>query len=346
MKKNTWMRILSLLALLVMTFGICAEAFAEYDLIPYGSSGAAVTKMQQALCDKGFLTAADVDGHFGPATKNAVISYQKSVGIKSDGRPGDETLTALYGSSKKGTESKTGYSTIAYGSYGDDVRKMQTALKKKGFYKGTVDGKFGPSTKTAVIAFQKSVGLNADGKPGYRTLSALYNGTSSINTAERATYEAETEVKVSNPHSLYYGCTGTRVKSLQKALKAAGVYKGKLDGVYGDLTRSAVVKYQTQHGLKADGIAGTKTLASLRKHTNVSISSSFTLSTGSKGDEVETVTAFLADKGYNVEETSEYTSEVAEAVKTWQANNGKSETGTITESQYNRIVLGQEDETI
>lgn len=50
-------------------------------------------------------------------------------------------------------------------------------------------------------------------------------------------------------------------------LKKVGCYKGAIDGVYGDLTYEAVKKYQYQKGLHADGMAGSKTLSSLRKNT-------------------------------------------------------------------------------
>ncbi len=50
-------------------------------------------------------------------------------------------------------------------------------------------------------------------------------------------------------------------------LKKVGCYKGAIDGVYGDLTYEAVKKYQYRKGLHADGMAGSKTLSSLRKNT-------------------------------------------------------------------------------
>lgn len=58
-------------------------------------------------------------------------------------------------------------------SKGQDVAKLQRQLKKLGFNPGTIDGDFGPATRAAVIAFQKSRGLLADGIAGPRTLGAL-----------------------------------------------------------------------------------------------------------------------------------------------------------------------------
>jgi len=62
------------------------------------------------------------------------------------------------------------------GSSGPEVRRVQEMLKEVGFSPGEVDGKFGPGTEAAVIAFQKSHGLLADGTVGRRTLDALGQG--------------------------------------------------------------------------------------------------------------------------------------------------------------------------
>ena len=157
------------------------------------------------------------------------------------------------------------YNTIPYGEESQDVRDMQSKLKSKGYYKGKVDGKFGPETRRAVRKFQEAIGITVDGKPGNRTLTALYEGTSAINgTRDRERIDTS---KPKNPNTLYYGCEGTKVKSLQQMLKKVGCYKGAIDGVYGDLTYEAVKKYQYQKGLHADGMAGSKTLSSLRKNT-------------------------------------------------------------------------------
>ena len=59
------------------------------------------------------------------------------------------------------------------------------------------------------------------------------------------------------------GDTGTEVVQLQKALTAAGSSPGKADGDYGAATTNAVKEFQSAHGLTADGIAGSKTLAAL-----------------------------------------------------------------------------------
>ena len=67
------------------------------------------------------------------------------------------------------------------GSRGTEVRQIQTKLRQLGFYKGSVDGIYGKNTRNAVIAFQKSCGITADGIAGPKTLLYLGLGSSSSN---------------------------------------------------------------------------------------------------------------------------------------------------------------------
>ena len=59
------------------------------------------------------------------------------------------------------------------GSSGPTVRKLQRKLKKLGFNPGRLDGVLGKKTRAALIKFQKSRRLVADGIAGPRTLAAL-----------------------------------------------------------------------------------------------------------------------------------------------------------------------------
>jgi len=52
-------------------------------------------------------------------------------------------------------------------------RTIQTKLKRWGYYKGSVDGIYGPLTKKAVRYFQSKNGLTVDGIVGPKTAAAL-----------------------------------------------------------------------------------------------------------------------------------------------------------------------------
>ena len=64
---------------------------------------------------------------------------------------------------------------LRWGHQGPVVAELQKMLKPLGFYKGTIDGKFGKGTRSAVFAFQKSLddpsmtGMAPDGIVGFNT---------------------------------------------------------------------------------------------------------------------------------------------------------------------------------
>lgn len=73
--------------------------------------------------------------------------------------------------------------------------------------------------------------------------------------------------------NLKKGSKGDEVKELQTLLQKKGFYNGIIDGDYGQLTKTAVTKYQKQTGtLLADGVCGPVTC----KHLNKNIQSSQT----------------------------------------------------------------------
>lgn len=59
------------------------------------------------------------------------------------------------------------------GSKGVRVVILQSDLRALGFSAGPADGDFGPETHRAVVAFQESMGLEADGEVGPHTSAAL-----------------------------------------------------------------------------------------------------------------------------------------------------------------------------
>lgn len=74
--------------------------------------------------------------------------------------------------------------------------------------------------------------------------------------------------------TLSKGSKGSEVKDLQKKLTQIGYQVGKIDGIYGQSTKAAVTRFQKNRGLKADGIAGTKTIKELKRVTGESTTSS------------------------------------------------------------------------
>ena len=73
-----------------------------------------------------------------------------------------------------------------YGSRGDEVRQIQTKLKRWGYYSGNVDGIYGSGTLSAVKKFQQKNGLKVDGIAGKQTLEAMGIFNSSSNSSSNS----------------------------------------------------------------------------------------------------------------------------------------------------------------
>lgn len=166
-------------------------------------NSAMVRRIQQRLKDLRYYTGS-VDGDFGASTEAAVKAFQSANRLVPDGRVGSNTSEVLFSSTAIGAGSQVtpttapgesggmptriphytnvtpnpdgDYVSLREGESGELVRILQQALKDQGFYKGTVDGKFGYETTLAVKAFQRSRGLSVDGVAGKGTQRYLYQG--------------------------------------------------------------------------------------------------------------------------------------------------------------------------
>ena len=92
--------------------------------------------------------------------------------------------------------------TLKQGSKGPKVIELQTKLKELGFDPGAIDGAFGPGTKTALIAFQKSKGLKSDGVAGPFTLAALQLGDNAAGDVPPGTSATDTGFTTPNTETL------------------------------------------------------------------------------------------------------------------------------------------------
>ena len=80
-----------------------------------------------------------------------------------------------------------------YGSRGEEVKTIQTKLKRWGYYNGNVDGIYGSQTLAAVKKFQQKNGLTVDGIAGTKTLQAMgiYNSSSSSSNSSSSTNSSD-----------------------------------------------------------------------------------------------------------------------------------------------------------
>ena len=150
--------------------------------------------------------------------------------------------------------------TLEYGAKGEDVKTIQSILKREGFFTGAVRGNFLELTKAAVVAFQQShtgpqgKSLRGDGVVGDDTWWALNNVVDSA----------------AGEPVLEHGDKGEWVKVVQQLLKDQGFFKGAMRGNFLKLTKEAVVYFQHTHlgpngeFLDSDGVVGPDTWWALR----------------------------------------------------------------------------------
>lgn len=127
-----------------------------------------VKELQRLLNSKGF--PLEVDGLFGSKTREAVQNFQRQHGLDADGIVGPLTWGELL-DLRPVLKLYDGFDFSSPDLH-DDVLELQTRLKDKGLSL-EVDGRFGPETERAVMAFQKQHGLEVDGIVGPRTWAAL-----------------------------------------------------------------------------------------------------------------------------------------------------------------------------
>ena len=108
---------------------------------------------------------------FNLSVQSAVKQFQQARGLSVTGVVDAVTLRAL-----DEARWKLGDRTLHLTSpliRGDDVAALQSQLSEMGFNCGRVDGIFGPQSELAVREFQKSVGVNVDGRCGPATIMAM-----------------------------------------------------------------------------------------------------------------------------------------------------------------------------
>lgn len=147
-------------------------------ILKRGLKGAPVKRLQEAL-------GIGADGDFGPGTEKAVRAFQQANGLAVDGIAGPDTFNAM------GLPELV---LLRVGSRGSTVKAMQQDLGID------ADGRFGPGTKKAVMAFQEANGLVADGMAGPATLAKMNSFADVITeevihkaeaTAEEESFEGE-----------------------------------------------------------------------------------------------------------------------------------------------------------
>jgi peptidoglycan hydrolase-like protein with peptidoglycan-binding domain len=123
---------------------------------------------------------------------------------------------------------------------------LQGSLGEAGYYKGEVDGIYGPATVEAVEALQKAHGLPVTGTVDKATSAALQADLQAKGGAAAQTAVASTA-------------------AVQQTLKLAGFWDGPVDGNWTPALTDALKAFQTKLEIPATGTVDAATVAALQQ---------------------------------------------------------------------------------
>ncbi|MDZ8091932.1 MAG: peptidoglycan-binding protein [Nostoc sp. DedQUE05] len=279
------MRLLSV-ALITGLMSIAGEVLA---LQKIGSNGPEVSSSQRCLKKLGYFNGP-VTGKFASLTQNATIKFQRANRISADGVIGVSTQRALQRACQSRSSNRNiggasrspvgQYPTLSQGKTGAAVTRLQQRLRQLGYFKTNPTGNFGRITKDAVIAFQRSYRITANGIVNRQTWNALMGSSPTPGRSSLSTQQ---------------------VRELQVRLRQLGYLNADATGNVGPMTREAVIAFQRNNGLPVDGIANAQVLDSVRRVSTGSIQQPGRnyLTVGDRGENVRLVQERLAQLGFS-----------------------------------------------
>lgn len=138
------------------------------------------------------------------------------------------------------------------GDSGPVITEIRSTLARIGLIEPSESDLFDQELDLAIRAFQQQRGLKVDGMVGSQTYRAL----------DEARWRLGDRVmRVETPRLL----RGDDVAALQSRLLTMGFDVGRVDGIFGRRTESAVREFQISVGLLEDGVCGPDTFAALSR---------------------------------------------------------------------------------
>lgn len=201
------------------------------DQEPAASSGI-IANTQSELRQRGYDVPV-VSGELDAKTQAAIRAYQQQSGLAVTGQASQALLDRLQATQGPGDA----MSRQAL------VRTVQAELNDLGYNGGPEDGVFGPTTRSAVRAYQADNNLPVTGEVTQSLLFHLQeHGTADDRERERRDLAL----------------------AVEQELSRRGYNTGQVDGIVDGTTRSAVRTYQSDAGIAIDGEVDEDLLASLR----------------------------------------------------------------------------------
>lgn len=224
----------------------------------------------------------EVNGVFGEQTEAAVRDFQSVFNLAVDGIVGKATwyqIKAIYNAVKRLSdlssegvtpeEAQAAFaSSLSEGDSGVYVRTLQIYLATIAFFNDsyqsvTVDGIFGPATRSAVEYVQMANGLPVTGVVDRQTWAVLQDLYENAVANIPSNFGIDA-IEIYPGRALAIGSEGREVEDLQTLINrasanGAGIPSVVVDGIFGNATYNAVVRAQELGGLIPNGIVGAPT---------------------------------------------------------------------------------------
>jgi len=162
---------------------------------------------------------------------------------------------------------------------GNRCKELQEKLIALGYNCGGygADNNFGQGTYDSLIQFQKDNGLIVDGLAGNNTFNKLDELINKKSQPKVKSYDFRSLQKIIGAVQdniagsetlgrcpiIKYGSNGEIVKWIQNRLNYLGFNCGTADGIFGNMTKQAVILFQQSKGLSSDFVIGNNTWSKL-----------------------------------------------------------------------------------
>lgn len=243
-------------------------------LLSFGSVGADVQWVKEKMKALNY-NVGEINGNFDKVFDSAVRQLQDDNDIQVDGIVGKNTIKAIETPKIILTEPvpvvqsnpyprPSFIKNIRIGTKSAEVGWIQYQLFKYGYLKSIndVDKNFGSGTQTAVISFQRNVGLNDDGIVGQNTNKAL----ASLSNFKPITSVYSNPYPQPNVNKIYkVGIALEEVKWIKTVLIRNGYVFNDLNNEFTTALAEAVKSFQLKNGLLVDGKVGKNTIGMLQK---------------------------------------------------------------------------------
>jgi len=203
-------------------------------VLKLGSQGTDVSELQAALKLLGYFTG-NVDGFYGESTASAVSSFQQASGLNADGIAGVATWNRLF----------------------PRVSAAETAPPRVSSGRPTSANK--PASGFPVPSSLQRTNNRDSRVIVPTTVEQVNRRNTTITPATSVSTVVNPETNVVSLPILKRGMRGPAIVQLQERLRSLGFFSSSSDGVFGDVTQTAVKAVQEKFNLEPDGIVGAAT---------------------------------------------------------------------------------------